>query len=78
MVVGGLPEKNTIHAECVANQALDMMLYCKSVVRPDNNEPIMVSYQSASSPLEWSPLLWSPRALRCTQWGMLLSPPRCV
>lgn len=43
MVVGGLPERNTIHAECVANQALDMMLYCKQVMRPDNNEPIMVS-----------------------------------
>lgn len=34
MVVGGLPEKNTIHAECVANQALDMMHYCKQVMRP--------------------------------------------
>jgi len=43
MVVGGLPERNTVHAECVANQALDMMFYCKQVLRPDNNEPITVS-----------------------------------
>lgn len=43
MVVGGLPEKNTIHAECVANQALDMMHYCHQVLRPDKNEPIVVS-----------------------------------
>ena len=43
MVVGGLPERNTVHAECVANQALDMMYYCKQVLRPDKNEPIVVS-----------------------------------
>ena len=43
MVVGGLPEKNPVHAECVANQALDMMYYCKQVVRPDSDEPIQVS-----------------------------------
>ena len=42
MVVGGLPEKNPVHAECVANQALDMMYYCKQVVRPDSGEPIKV------------------------------------
>lgn len=35
MVVGGLPERNTIHADCVANQALDMMDYCRMVNRPD-------------------------------------------
>ena len=43
MVVGGLPEKNNIHAECVANQALDMMHYCQQVKRPDNDENIVVS-----------------------------------
>ena len=43
MVVGGLPERNSIHAECVANQALDMMHYCKQVTRSDNNEHITVS-----------------------------------
>ena len=43
MVVGGLPEKNNIHAECVANQALDMMHYCRQVKRPDNGENIVVS-----------------------------------
>jgi hypothetical protein len=43
MVVGGLPEKNSIHAECVANQALDMMDYCKTVMRPDEDETITVS-----------------------------------
>lgn len=42
MVVGGLPEENPIHAECVANQALDMMYYCKQVIRPDSTEPIQV------------------------------------
>ncbi|XP_041378791.1 guanylate cyclase soluble subunit beta-1-like [Gigantopelta aegis] len=42
MVVGGLPEKNPVHAECVANQALDMMYYCKQVVRPDSDEPIQM------------------------------------
>ena len=43
MVVGGLPERNTVHAECVANQALDMMYYSRRVSRPDNNNPIIVS-----------------------------------
>ena len=43
MVVGGLPERNNIHAECVANQALDMMHYCCKVKRPDNGENIVVS-----------------------------------
>ena len=43
MVVGGLPERNTIHAECVANQALDMMHYCQQVKRPDNGENVVVS-----------------------------------
>ena len=43
MVVGGLPERNNIHAECVANQALDMMHYCQQVKRPDNGENIVVS-----------------------------------
>jgi guanylate cyclase soluble subunit beta len=43
MVVGGLPERNNIHAECVANQALDMMHYCQHVKRPDNDENIVVS-----------------------------------
>lgn len=42
MVVGGLPEENPVHAECVANQALDMMYYCTRVVRPDSTEPIKV------------------------------------
>ena len=48
MVVGGLPERNTVHAECVANQALDMMSYCKQVLRPDNEEPITVSVMCIS------------------------------
>ena len=43
MVVGGLPERNTVHAECVANQGLDMMYYCTQVIRPDTDEPIRVS-----------------------------------
>ena len=43
MVVGGLPQRNTTHAECVANQALDMMYYCRRVHRPDNGNPIKVS-----------------------------------
>jgi class 3 adenylate cyclase len=43
MVVGGLPQRNTTHAECVANQALDMMYYCRRVCRPDNGNPITVS-----------------------------------
>ena len=43
MVVGGLPERNPTHAECVANQALDMMHYCQQVKRPDTDEPIVVS-----------------------------------
>ncbi len=42
MVVGGLPERDPTHAECVANQALDMMHYCQQVNRPDTNEPIVV------------------------------------
>ncbi len=42
MVVGGLPERSPIHAECVANQALDMMYYCQQVKRPDTDEPIVV------------------------------------
>ena len=44
MVVGGLPERNTTHAVNVANQALDMMHYCKQVTRPDNKELITVSF----------------------------------
>ena len=48
MVVGGLPERNTIHADCVANQALDMMHYCKQVSRPDNEQPITVSWTNLS------------------------------
>ena len=43
MVVGGLPERNSTHAVNVANQALDMMHYCKQVTRPDNKELITVS-----------------------------------
>lgn len=42
MVVGGLPESNNVHAECVANQALDMMHYCKQVNRPDSEEHIQM------------------------------------
>ncbi len=42
MVVGGLPERNTEHAVCVANQALDMMYYCQQVIRPDTDEPLQV------------------------------------
>ncbi len=42
MVVGGLPERNPTHAECMVNQALDMMHYCQQVKRPDTNEPIVV------------------------------------
>ena len=42
MVVGGLPEVNNEHAECVANQSLDMMHYCKQVIRPDTNDPVQV------------------------------------
>ena len=42
MVVGGLPEPDTEHAECVCNQALDMMHYCKQVIRPNSQEPIQV------------------------------------
>ena len=45
MVVGGLPKRNNIHAECVANQALDMMHYCQQVKRPDIDENIVVSNQ---------------------------------
>ena len=58
MVVGGLPERNTIHAECVANQALDMMHYCKMVDRPDKKveqpdegESITVSVKHYTLPL---------------------------
>ena len=43
MVVGGLPQRNRTHAECVANQGLDMMYYCRRVCRPDNGNPIRVS-----------------------------------
>ena len=43
MVVGGLPERTTAHAEHVANQALDMMYYSSNVRRPDNNEQVVVS-----------------------------------
>ena len=43
MVVGGLPQRSTTHAECVANQALDMMYYSRRVCRPDNGSPITVS-----------------------------------
>ena len=60
MVVGGLPERNNIHAECVANQALDMMHYCQQVKRPDNDENIVVSWERerargsrACAYLEW-------------------------
>ena len=42
MVVGGLPERSDDHAECVANQALDMMHYCEQVIRPDTGEPLQV------------------------------------
>lgn len=42
MVVGGLPERNETHAECVANQALDMMHYCQQVPRPDNGEKVVM------------------------------------
>ena len=47
MVVGGLPESNNVHAECVANQALDMMHYCKQVIRPDSEEQIQVKWTCA-------------------------------
>ncbi len=51
MVVGGLPERSVDHAECVANQALDMMHYCEQVIRPDTGEPLQVTKirQSGSS-----------------------------
>ena len=39
MVVGGLPEPDPKHAECVAHQALDMMHYCKQVIRPMSDPP---------------------------------------
>lgn len=57
MVVGGLPERNTVHAECVANQALDMMHYCKQVIEPDSDpeEPIKVTFLGISTVL----LCWS-------------------
>lgn len=42
MVVGGLPERSAVHADCVCNQALDMMHYCRQVRRPDNDEPIQM------------------------------------
>lgn len=48
MVVGGLPESNPNHAEDVANQALDMMHYCKQVTRPDKKEPITVRERPAA------------------------------
>lgn len=56
MVVGGLPERNTEHAVCVANQALDMMHYCQQVVRPDNDEPLQVSQEPVKPVIEQKPV----------------------
>ena len=42
MVVGGVPDPTTDHADRVANMALDMICNTEEVQSPESGEPIQV------------------------------------
>lgn len=44
MVVGGIPEANTIHAQLVANFSLDMVKAANEVNSPATGKPLQVNY----------------------------------
>ena len=50
MVVSGVPEATTNHAQNVADFALTMARLARSVLTPDTGKPIKVSQWSVSHP----------------------------